>query len=173
MKKKEMVQSFGDAFATAQVEGVFMGCGSRQKYRAKWTDLSEELIYEYGSNYRLFQDPSKKLPPKVPKIHGPQPMSPDAEGSSSAVSNIADAVKLYPSSAEGSEPECVNPQFPAISPLQICDNNWRTDPTLHLQAPRFGLMSSIHKPKLRFPQHFPAGIESSDLQCVEFFIHAS
>jgi hypothetical protein len=34
LKKKEMVQSFGDAFATAQLEGVFMGRGSGQKYRA-------------------------------------------------------------------------------------------------------------------------------------------
>jgi hypothetical protein len=67
-----MVQFFGDACATAQVEGVCMGCGSRQKYRAKWTDLSEELMSEYGGNHQLFQDPSKELPPKDPEFHGPQ-----------------------------------------------------------------------------------------------------
>jgi hypothetical protein len=50
IKKKEIVQSFGDAFATAQVEGGFMRRGSRHKYRAKWTDLSEKLISEYGGN---------------------------------------------------------------------------------------------------------------------------
>ena len=44
IKKKEMVQTFGDGFATALVQGVLMGLGSRQKYRTKWTDLSEELI---------------------------------------------------------------------------------------------------------------------------------
>ena len=55
------------------------------------------------------------------------------------------------------------------SPLQICDNDWRTDLTLHLQPPRLGLMFAIHKPKLRFQQHFPAGIEPSDLRCVQFF----
>ncbi len=36
---------------TARVEGVFMGRGSGQKYRVKWTNLSEELICEYGANH--------------------------------------------------------------------------------------------------------------------------
>ncbi len=126
---KKMVQSFGGACTTAQVEGVCMGCGSRQKYRAKWTDLSEELISEFSSNHWLLQDPSKDLPPKDPKFHGPQSFSRHEEGSSSAVSNMADAVKLYPSSAEDSEPEDVEPQIPAISPLRICDNDLRMDPT--------------------------------------------
>jgi hypothetical protein len=40
--KKKMVHSFGDAFATARVEGVFMGRGSAQKYGVKWTNLSDE-----------------------------------------------------------------------------------------------------------------------------------
>jgi hypothetical protein len=64
---------------------------------------------------------------------------------------MADALELYPSSAEDLEPEYVEPQIQAISPLQICDNDWRTDPTLHLQLPCFGLMLAIHQPKLRFP----------------------
>jgi hypothetical protein len=81
---------------------------------------------------------------------------------------VADASELYPSSAEDSEPEYADPQISAITPLQICDNDWRTDPTLHLQAPCLGLMLPIHKPKLRFPQHFRAGIASSDLRCVKF-----
>jgi hypothetical protein len=56
-----------------------MGCGSRQENLAKWTDLSEELISEYCSNHRLYQDPSKELPPKDPKLHGPQSLSRHAE----------------------------------------------------------------------------------------------
>jgi hypothetical protein len=83
---------------------------------------------------------------------------------------MADAVELYPSSAEDSEPEYLEQQIPAISPLQICDNDLRTDRTLNLLAPHFGLMSAIYEPKIRFPQHFPAGIKSSDLQCVDFFM---
>jgi hypothetical protein len=53
---------------------------------------------------------------KAPKIHGPQPLSRDAQESSSAVSIMADAVDLYPFSAEDSEPEDVDPQILAISP---------------------------------------------------------
>ncbi len=157
--KKKMVQSFGDAFASARVEGVFMGRGSGQKYCVKWTNLSEELIREYGANYRLFQDPSKERPLKAPKIHGPQPLSLDAAGSSPLVPNMADALELYPSSAKDSEPDHVDPQIPGISSLQIGDNVWHTDPTLYLQDPRFGLMVSDLKPKPRFlkpkPRLFP------------------
>ncbi len=47
--EKNMVGTFGDAYATARVEGVFMGRGSCHKYRVKWTNLSEELISEYGA----------------------------------------------------------------------------------------------------------------------------
>ncbi len=144
-----------------------MGRGSGQKSRVKWTNLSEEETSENGCNHRLFQDPSKERP----KIHGPQPLSRDAEGSSSAVPNMADAVEFYPSSAENSEPEDVEPQIPGISPVQIGDNVWHTDPTLDLQDPRFGLMLAIPKPNLRFAQHFPAGIEPSELKCVELFMH--
>jgi hypothetical protein len=83
---------------------------------------------------------------------------------------MADSVEFYPSSAEVSEPEIVEPQIPGISPLQIDDNVWHTDPTLDLQDPRFGLMLVILKPKLRFPQHFPPRIEPSELDCVELFM---
>jgi hypothetical protein len=81
---------------------------------------------------------------------------------------MADSVEFYPSSAEDSEPEIVEPQIPGISPLQIDDNIWHTDPTLDLQD----LMLVIPKPKLRFPQHFPPRIEPSELlvDCVELFM---
>jgi hypothetical protein len=43
---------------------------------------------------------------------------------------------------------------------------------LDLQDPRFfGLMLAIPKPKLLFPQQFPSGIEPSELECVELFMH--
>ncbi len=73
---------------------------------------------------------------------------------------MANSVHLYLASAQESEPEYVDPQIPAISPFQIRENDC-TAPRLHLQAPRFGLMLSIHKPKFRIPQHFPAGSEPS------------
>ena len=94
----------------------------------KWTNLSEELISEYGFNHRVFQDPSKERPQKVAKIHGPQRISLDPARSSPAVLNTADILELHPSSGEDSEPEDAVPQIPAISPLQIGDNLWRVDP---------------------------------------------
>ncbi len=122
-----------------------MGRGYGQKYCVKWTNLSEELICEYGANHLLIQDPSKERPQKVAKIHGPQPLSRDAEGSSRAVPNMADALEFYPFSAQDSEPDHVDLQIQGISPLQIGDNVLRTDPTLHLLDPRFGLVVSNHK----------------------------
>ncbi len=63
---------------------------------------------------------------KAPKIHGPQPLPCDAQGSRSAITILADAVERYPSSAKDSEPEDADPQIPVISPLQIGNNQWRT-----------------------------------------------
>jgi hypothetical protein len=47
--------------------------GCVQKYRVKCTKHSEELIFEYVANHRLFQYLSKERPPELPKIRGPQP----------------------------------------------------------------------------------------------------
>ncbi len=119
VEKKKMVQTFGAAFATARVEGVFMGRGSGHKYRVKCTNISEELISKYRDNNRVFEDPSKEWPQKVPKIHGPQHLSQDPARSSLACLNTADVLELHPSSGEDSEPDDSVLQNPAISSLQI------------------------------------------------------
>jgi hypothetical protein len=41
IEKREMVQSFGEHFASVKVEGVFMEHGSGQKNRVTWSILSE------------------------------------------------------------------------------------------------------------------------------------
>ena len=143
VEKKKMVGTFGDAYATARVEGVFMGRGSGHKYRVKWTNLSEELISEYGANHRVFQDPSKERPQKVAKIHGPQPLSLDPARSSPAAPNTADLLEVHPSSGEDSEQYDAVPQIPAISSLQIGDNVLSMDPSFICLDPRVqGLISS-------------------------------
>ena len=120
-----------------------MGRGSGHKYGVKWTNLSEELISEYGANHRVFQDPSKERPQKVAKIHGPQRISLDPARSSPAVLNTADILELHPSSGEDSEPEDAVPQIPAISSLQIGDNVLSMDPSFICLDPRVqGLISS-------------------------------
>ncbi len=106
-----------------------MGRGSSHKYRVKWTNLSEELISEYGANHRVFQDPSKKRPQKVAKIHGPQRLSQDPARSSPAALNTADVLEHHPSSGEDSEPDDAVLQIPAISSLQIRDNVLSMDPS--------------------------------------------
>ena len=142
-RKKKMVGTFGDAYATARVEGVFMGRWSGHKYRVKWTNLSEELISEYGANHRVFQDPSKERPQKVAKIHGPQPLSLDPARSSPAAPNTADLLEVHPSSGEDSEQYDAVPQIPAISSLQIGDNVLSMDPSFICLDPRVqGLISS-------------------------------
>ncbi len=62
-----MFQTFGDDFDIVRVEGVFMGRGYGLKYRAKWTNLSEEQILEYGANHSVFQDPCKERPSNTHK----------------------------------------------------------------------------------------------------------
>ena len=148
-----------------------MGRGSGHKYRVKWTNLSEELISKYGANHRVFQDMSKELPQKVAKMHGPQRISQDPARSSPAVFSTADLLELHPSSGEESEPDVADPQIPAISPLQIGDNLWRVDPVLDVQDPRFGLPLANHRPQIRFPQHIPHGVDPTELECFELFMH--
>ena len=60
----------------------------------KCTNLSEELIFEYVANHRLFQYPSKERPPKMPKIHGPQRLSLDPARSSPAGLNLTYVLEL-------------------------------------------------------------------------------
>ncbi len=100
IEKKKKIESFGPAFATARAKGVFMGRGSGQKYRVKWTNLLHELILEYGPNHSLFKDPSKERPPKMPKIHGPQRLFLVPARSSPAGPNLTDVLELHPSYGE-------------------------------------------------------------------------
>ncbi len=117
--------------------------GAGHKYRVKRTNLLEEPICDYGANHRLFQDPSKERPQKVPKIHGPQRLSQDQAISRPVVSNTADALEFYPSSGEISDADDDDPQFPGISHLQIGDNVLRMDRSFYCLDPRFpGLISS-------------------------------
>ena len=171
IKKKEMVATFGSEYATARAEGVFMGKGAGHKYRVKWTNLKEELICDYGANHSLFQDPSKERPSKMPKIHGPQPLSQAQDISSSAVPNTDDLLELHPSSGEDSEREEAVPHDAGISPLQVGENVWRMDPELELQDPRFGLLIPNHRPRIKFPGHLRHGIAPSELDCFELFMH--
>ena len=139
-----MVGTSEDAYATARVAGVFMGRGSGHKYRVKWTNLSEELISEYGANHGIFQDPAKERPQKVPKIHGPQRLSQDPARYSLAGPNIAAVLELHLSSGEDSEPDDAVPQFPAISSLQIGDNVLSMDPSFICLDPRVAGLISLH-----------------------------
>ena len=60
-----MVEFFRDQYATARVEGVFMGRGAGKKYRVKWTNFSEELECDYGAGHNLFKDPAAVRPKKT------------------------------------------------------------------------------------------------------------
>jgi len=153
VKKKNMVESFGARFETARVEGVFLGRGSGQKFRLKWTNLLQELKFEYGANHGVFHDPSQDRPQKQRKIHGPQPVASSAERSSRAVSNEIDGLELHPSSPEDSDSEDADPQIPGINSLQIGENQWRLDPALDTQDPRIGGSIWTRHAQIRFPPY--------------------
>uniref|UniRef100_A0A7S0M7N6 Uncharacterized protein n=1 Tax=Cryptomonas curvata TaxID=233186 RepID=A0A7S0M7N6_9CRYP len=148
-----MVETFGAQFETARVEGVFLGRGSGQKFRLKWTNLLQELKFEYGANHGVFHDPSQDRPQKQRKIHGPQPVASSAERSSRAVSNEIDGLELHPSSPEDSDSEDADPQIPGINSLQIGENQWRLDPALDTQDPRIGGSIWTRHAQIRFPPY--------------------
>ena len=73
MKKRKMVLTFGAQYETGRAEGEFLGRGAGKKYRVKRTNLSGELLCEYGANHLPFlSDPSKERPPKVQKFMIPK-----------------------------------------------------------------------------------------------------
>ena len=117
--KKKMVHTFGDSFAAARTEGVFLGLESGHKYRVKSTDLFEELSWKYGTNQWLLQEPFKERPQKGPNFHGPQRLSLSAVISSPAVPNMADRTESCPSFGRSSESEDDNPHNPGIFSLQV------------------------------------------------------
>jgi hypothetical protein len=94
----ENVQIFGDAFATARVEGVFMGQGSQQKYRVKLPNLSGELIREYGAKSPTLSGSVQRTTSKIPKMHGPQGSFQNAYLPIFPVPNMAYALERYLSS---------------------------------------------------------------------------
>ncbi len=90
-EKKEMVETFGDQYATARVEGVVLERGSGKKYRVQWTNLREELECGYGAVYNLIRDPAAVRPQKKRKFHLPADAAPSADGSSCAGLNNNDS----------------------------------------------------------------------------------
>ena len=54
--KETMVENFGGEWATARVEGVFLGQAAR-KYLVKWTNLKNPCEREYGANHAIFKSP--------------------------------------------------------------------------------------------------------------------
>ena len=133
---KKIIQTFGDAFATARAEGVFLVRGTGQKYRVKWTSLTEELISEYGANHRIFQDPSKERAQKKPKIHGPQLLSPNADPPALPVSDMVDVLEHFPSSDVISAAEAEDPQFLGISSVHVGNDDLRMAPSFNCPDPR-------------------------------------
>ena len=117
--------------------------GSGHTYCVKWTNLSEELICDYGANHRLFRDPSKERPPKVQKIRGPQRISADPVRSSPPVPDTTDILELHPSSGEESESDIKEQQIPGIFPMQLDANVLRMVPSFKCLDRRIpGLISS-------------------------------
>jgi hypothetical protein len=91
LKKKKMVKTFGDQYATASDEGVVLGRGSGKKYRVKWTNLREELECDYGAVYNLLRDPAAVRPQKKRKFYHSTDPALNADGSSCAGLNNNDS----------------------------------------------------------------------------------
>jgi hypothetical protein len=171
VEKKKMVETFGDQYATARVEGVFMGHGSGKKYCVKWTNLREDLECEYGAGHNLFKDPAAVRPQKQPKIHNQPAVVPSPDRSSGAGLNDTDGGELYLSDPEVSEPDVEDPQIPGISPLLVGGNQWRHDAACDALDPRIGGPVCVRDTQIRFPTYLRAGETPSEVTCVRLFMH--
>jgi hypothetical protein len=50
-----MVETFGEAWQTARVEGAILGKGSTEKIHVKWINIAGEPEIEYGFSHSLFK----------------------------------------------------------------------------------------------------------------------
>jgi hypothetical protein len=48
VEKSKMLESFGDQWATARVEGIIVGKGATKKVRVRWTNVKVPEEIEYG-----------------------------------------------------------------------------------------------------------------------------
>ena len=87
------------------------------------------------------------------EIHGPQRLSPYQATSSRASTNTADALEFYLSSGEISDADDDDPQFPGISPLQICNTVSRMAPSFYCLVPLFLGELSSHITFIAFVEH--------------------
>ena len=143
--KKKMVRTFGDAFATARVEGVFMGRGSiflvrnivwnGPIYQKNWF-ASTELITD---SFRIrpkngLEKCQKFMVPNVYLWTLHDPALPCL-----LLPNTTDVLE-HPSSGEDSDADDVDLHIPGIFPLQIGDFvsslNSRVDPSFNCLDPR-------------------------------------
>ncbi len=58
-----------------------------------------------------------------------------------------------------------------IIPLEVGDNVWRMDSTLDSLDLQFGVLLAGHRPQIRFPQHSGVGLEPTEMDCVNLFVH--
>ena len=148
-----------------------MGLVAGNKYRVKWTNLSEELERDYGSRHGIFKDPNAVRPQKQQKISNQPSIAPSADRSSVAVLNENDGLELYPSDPEVSESDAEDPQIPGDSPLLVGGNQWRHDPALDALDPRMGGPICERDARIRFPKYIRAGETPSEVDCVKLFMH--
>jgi hypothetical protein len=169
--EKKMVETFGDQYATARVEGVFMDHGSGKKYCVKWTNLKEELKCEYWAGHSLLKDPGAVRPQKQHKIHHPPASAPSADRSSGACLDEPDGGELYLSDPEVSEEDHEEPQNQGVSPLLVGGNLWRHDAAWDALDPRIGGHVSARSARIKFPAYLKAGDDQSYVNCFSLFMH--
>ncbi len=171
VEKKKMVETFGNQYATARVEGVFLGCGAGKKYRVKWTNLREELENDYGAGHNLFKDPAAVQPQKQPKIHNQSGAAPNPDRSSGACLNENDGGELDLSDPEISESDTEELHIPGVSPLLVDGNQWRHNPACDMLDPRIGGPVCVLNAQIRFPAYLRVGEIPSEVDCVRLFMH--
>ena len=130
-----MRESFGDQWATARVEGVIVGKGATKKVRVRWTNLKVPEEIEYGFQHTIFKDPSAQPMKKVQKIASNLPIAPLPAAGGAAGSNEDDALELYPSDPEVSEPEDQADGRAGIISLNVGGNQCSEDAALNSLDP--------------------------------------
>jgi hypothetical protein len=167
----KMVETFGDQYATAQVEGVIVGKGATKKVRVRWTNLKVPKEMEYGFQHSLFKDQSAPPRKKQQKSGDISQKAPLQEGDGSAGPNTDDFLELYPSDPEVSEDENQDGGSAGIDSLIVGGNVWQEESALDTIDPRSLAQLPILNPSFYFPPSIHARDGRDMIEYVDLFFH--
>ena len=127
-----MMEYFGAAWASADVEGIFLGRGAGKKYRVQWISLPDKPTLEYGGRYSVFKDPTASMCPAADDTRISNPAEPAAKRPRNGASSSQGPLKIHSEYDTGDDmsEQSDSEHIDGSDLLTVKGNVWREEPGL-------------------------------------------